>query len=202
MSGNLLSKSGSPIAVLAVVLGIAGCSSPEESPSPEEYTEPAWMAQVRAQDEEYTTAMTACLKGKGQNPAVSGGMVGLSHAAGATVESSAADRGIAERAWEECSAQIPEQDYKSSGSWGGYSQLLDIQTCLTHEGYELPEPPSEEAWAEANSGSRYEPHSYLLTLTVDGKRVHSPSDFHRMVDACPMGTVSSIFVAGPSEIGE
>lgn len=174
---------------LGAALILVGCSSSGEvDTSVTEYTEPAWMAEVRAQDEEYTTAMTACLEGQGVHAVATGGDVAVSLPLGDDGRAVPGSDVAADQAQSYCGALIPAQSYLQNSAEVEYAWMLDSQRCIENEGYELPEPPSWEAWRDRGDG-RYSPHRHV---SEDGSL--PTEDFHALIETCPQGGSAKVIM--------
>ena len=158
------------------------------SPAPIEgedvsYSPPAWMADVVAQDEEYMSAMTTCLEDRGQTVVAHGGKVGIETLSDEDGQTLPGVSELADEAWGECSALVPEQAYISDDRDLEYDRMFDTVECLAHEGYPLAAPPSREAWV---SGSvEYSPYAELTETEDGGSWAVEADEVLRLLEVCP-----------------
>lgn len=171
--------------VVVAMVAVAGCST-GESDQAATWVEPGWMAQARQEVEEYTASKLACLAEFGAEGVV--GLAGTVGTGGELDENGNLPPGIDElnrRAAAECNARVP-----SPTLWGGapdraaYERNLDVRECLLSHGYESPEPPSFEVWAEAYTSFSGELWYPYMSITAPGSTV-SDEELAQLMVACP-----------------
>ena len=142
-------KSAFICALTLISLMLTACGSNNTDGVQEDvaYAEPGWMAEVRAQEEEYGRAGAACIRAQGLEPS-------------ADDEFSITYKGVPDNpappeidaahdaALETCSEQIPPPAYTANSPEAEYDRILDLRACLIDQGYEIPEAPSLDVWTE------------------------------------------------------
>jgi hypothetical protein len=185
------------VAVLAV-LCVSGCGTATDESEGLRYSPPGWMADVVAQDEEYMSAMTACLEDRGQSVLTHAGKVAIQPPTSESGETLPGEAELADEAWEECTALVPEQSYLSDDRDLEYDRMLDVIACLEAEGHSLPEPPSREAWV---SGSvQYSPYAELIETEDGGSWAVETDEVLRLLEVCPASS-QKLILLDPREPG-
>lgn len=169
---------------MALLCGVAmaGCVSETSAEDvARDYVPPSWMAEVRAQDEEYMTSMIECLKGQGVEGSGNSGWVGGFVASDESFQPLPGAKEITDAALETCGAIVPEQEWRSLPLGIEYDRMLDVRKCLIVEGYDLPEAPSREAWID--DPTLYDPH-WIINQPNDAGQSLSSTEVDRLNAVC------------------
>ncbi|HLS15659.1 MAG TPA: hypothetical protein VK095_14205 [Beutenbergiaceae bacterium] len=138
-----LTKRRNTVAGLLAVgaLMLAGC---QQSDADVDWTEPSWVAEQRAEQEEYMTSLQSCVEGRGWNVTITpeGG-----------VEEPFDNDEVDD--WEEDKfACLESLGYDAEPTYDEerirllYSRLIDTRECLVTHGHDLPAPQDEETYVE------------------------------------------------------
>lgn len=180
---------------------LTGCA-PDDDEAPRtapDWVEPAWMAQVRQQDEAFQAAMIACYAEYGLEAvrSVGGGNVGFLNLAD---ESGQIPRSIEERleaASADCNVRVPVPEYKSSVfDDAAYRRMIELLECIAAQGFETPDPPSLEAWLEsgANAASAWNPYTEMFAGSTVSDTTQE--ERRRLMETCPQ-SLPSYYVEAP-----
>lgn len=145
------------------------------------------MAQVRQQDEEYQSAMLNCYAEHGLKgtKASGAGNVGLRNVFDANGQWLPGMQELVEATAKDCNARVPAPDHYHSGlDDASYQRMLDVRACIIAHGYDVPEPPTAEAWKDSSpSESAWNPYEATFGR-ASGVSV-SFSEVRSLMDACP-----------------
>lgn len=188
----------SVVVVATLAAATVGACGSGGTPQDVGYSPPAWMAEVLAQDEEYVSAMTGCLEDRGQ--------IVLSHAGKIATQTPTDERGeeipgaaeLADRAYDECAALVPEQTYFSDDREVEHGRMLDVLECLEHAGYELPEPPSREAWVSGDA--EYSPFGILVADDGPYAGAVEVDEVLELIERCPPSS-QKLILLDPGKAG-
>lgn len=197
---------GPSSAVPALILGfagLAGCSVPGDGmASVSEWEEPAWMAQVRQQDEAFQSAMIACFAEYGLEATrqIGGGDVGIHFTTddGSIPEIPPGVQAIIDEAAEDCNARVPLPDHHTSKTLddAAYERMIDLRDCIIAHGYDVPEPPSAEVWIDSGLEAAFNPYVAIL---LGPSPIRIPEDELRsLMEACPQSG-PNYFSTGPTD---
>lgn len=142
---------------LAAIL-VAGClvltacdSGPQEGPTVETWVEPAWFAEQAQQREGYQASLQSCFDSKGWD-------LTFNPDGGAHEPMSEADYPRFDADLEACHTALGLQAsglaFTEDDLRNWYRMDLDTVACLRHEGHDVAEPPSEDAYVEASLTSQ------------------------------------------------
>jgi hypothetical protein len=138
------------VSLVAVgLLLVAACGTSDDS-GQAAWVDPAWMARIRMELDEYQTAMSVCLEEQGVEPLVTiGGLV---------VSFTYVEEGDELPDWWEdfqnaaldsCLELVPEPAvWRSPRDAEAFQRELDVRDCLVYHGIEISEPPTFEVWVE------------------------------------------------------
>jgi hypothetical protein len=159
------------------MLTLGGCTGEVDGGRSPEWIEPAWMAETRSQVEQYQADMMNCLAERGVIGIIAPG--GPVVVGGVLDESGEAAPGLSEFALAadaECVELVVRPAvWTRDRSQAIFDALLDVYTCLNHQGVDLAIPPSFEVWSDqllAWSPFREIADQYPQTLRT-------------LMDACP-----------------
>ena len=133
--------------VAVVSLLLAGCAADvTASNSGTGWVEPAWMSQMRQEQEIFERSMTSCFDQHGVESriALGGGVT-----TPGPVDDSAEVLSHLYAVWMECHEQIglPSM-WLMAPDEEAYSMMLDVRECIMYFGFEVDEPPAFAVWAE------------------------------------------------------
>lgn len=86
---------------------------------------------------------------------------------------------------EDCNVRVPLPDHRGQSSLddAAYERLVDLRECLLAQGYDVPEPPSAEAWKDSSLESAWNPYEAMFGGPA-GQQI--PQDELRsLMVACP-----------------
>ncbi len=163
-----------PAVLLVAVVALAACGPAAEEEQPvDAWTEPAWFAEQAQQREGYQSTLQSCFDSKGWE-------LTFDTDGGVLEPLSLADRPRFEADLEEChllaGLQMPDAVFTEADLRSWYRMDLDTVACIRHEGHDVAEPPSEDAYVEASltsqGGGAPDPESlwggpYLDPVIVD-----------------------------------
>lgn len=197
MSGWTRGRAG--LLLVAVVLG--GCSTTDgrtgEAPAAV-YVEPGWMAEGRAQSEEYQRTVSACIVSEGYEPAGAGGAIGIKttnapeDAALVTEEDARVQEVLTK-----CSGAAPTPDYLRPATEEAYQHMVDFVSCVENEGYDMPDVPSLEAWTDAGgSAGAWNPLTDGFAIGDASLAQHTvpAAEIARLQDVCFPGSLGIIML--------
>lgn len=190
--------------VLAAVVGVStlsacasqGHDSDETLPT---YTPPAWMAEVRAQNEEYANAGVACLAAHGVEGTADNGTFGISYGPQSQGALTHMTDEEADALLTECSESLSLPDYVNNSADEEYDRVLDLRECVIAQGYDMPDAPSREVWTEQWEWTRdaWVPYYHEMTLDPDGLERHKVTveEMNRLQSICVPSTVGATTVS-------
>ena len=154
--------SAATTAVVAVGLLLAGCAT--DVVTGEDVTgwvEPAWMSQMRQQQEVFEVNMMGCFSQRGVPSQISFGGGVMTH--GEYGPNWLEEAYVRAQAWEEC-LEIYEFPplWELPADADTYAMMLDACECVLLHGFEVPEPPALDVWAEQTHP--WNPLSYVTHL--------------------------------------
>ncbi len=157
-----------------LVSGVAGCAQPPTQQA-EQYRAPAWMAQVRQQQDAENAKFFACLSSFGvaeQLRLTGAGQTAILTPSGLSEEEEAAFQRTIDSVSEQCEAVTEEQS--APPTTADYNRMLELRECLIAEGYPTPEPPSEAVWLQqfTQPDKRYgiwNPYIFLSSVSPSGE---------------------------------
>lgn len=149
------------VAVLGIVVMVAGCQSTGTGPEAHDWQEPGWMAEQADMRERFTVDVQSCMDSKGWELTVdSYGGFAERFSSQEEREHAAADRDAClEDLGYDTSMfdEAPGQEALATL----YDRYIDTYECLVHEGVEMErEPPAKDVWIEArlSGGGPWTPH--------------------------------------------
>lgn len=184
-------------AVLLLLL-LTGCGESATSRATSApYVEPGWMADVRAQTEEYEAAFVACLRGQGQD--VEPGAVAVRVPTDAEGRPLPGAVDSARTANQHCAEQVSDPAFYGSVDLGAeYERLLDVRDCLHDQGHVIPDPPSKDAWIEVaarDQGDWWAPYAYFGDPNDPETNHVTPDEMRALIAVCTPSLYTLISVA-------
>jgi len=170
-----------------------GCAAASEA-GPVEWVEPAWIARTRQEVEIYQAEMSACITEFGliPGPAI-GGIMGTAFYGEAPADWSE----ISHYALNRCSetVDLPYLWVSPGVVSEQYERMMDSHICISLLGFELPEPPPLEVWADSSDENIWSPHWYAqarFSLRDD--------DLEELMNACPMPAAGRMIAIADNRI--
>lgn len=199
-------SSSNPRRMLFSVVG-AGLVLAACSPSPSgdrddvsEYIAPGWMAQARQEVEAYQSAMMSCFAEFGvEGDPTPGGEVLVSYRGGEDGELAPGVEQLVENALTECSERVALPSlWTAPADADAYQRMLDSRDCLIAQGYEMPEPPSLDAWTESGFAA-WNPYQELTGPDVPVQP--SLAEIERLTRECPQVIQGATAFANGEDVG-
>lgn len=170
---------------------LTACGSPfngsVDSESLGAYVEPLWMAEMRRQLEEFESSLNACVI-----------EAGWADGTGTRTTEDTIDAYT--QVHRECSAKVlPDWELFDEAAWrADYPRLFDIRDCLIAQGYEIPEPPSEDTWVEtALTGAMpWTPFNFVIDGINNGSIVMTQAEFDELTYQCPQSGAAAYIDLG------
>lgn len=186
--------------VIGAGLTLAGCSQSGNRDDVSAYIAPGWMAQARQEVEEYQSAMMACFAEFGvEGDPTPGGEVLVSYRGGEDGELAPGVQELVETALTECSERVALPSlWTAPADADAYQRMLDSRDCLIAQGYEMPEPPSMEAWIESGFAA-WNPYQELTG--PDAPVQPSLAEIERLTQECPQVIQGAIAFADGEDAG-
>ena len=156
MAGGLVARLTTVCLGVAVLVMLSSCSAAPESqgppgpqPSSGQWVEPAWMAEVRKNNEELGSKIASCMADKGWvEERQSDGSYSVTLSTADDGPRYREDRGVCESLVRD-DLGIPHRTLDDASFRTMYARTLDTRDCLVAHGVVVSEPPSEDAWIEA-----------------------------------------------------
>ena len=143
------------------------------------------MAQVRQQDEAYASAMISCYAEYGLDATQTiGGAVGFVDLANENGQLPPGLEEVLETASQDCNTRVPLPDHRASKTLddAAYERVLELRECILAHGYDVPEPPSAEAWKDSDPVHAWTPY---LAMFGDASALIPQSELRALMEACP-----------------